>query len=422
MNQPHRKVSVGTCVMLVLTLLVVIGTTMVLLRLSSGNQIDRSAARGYEGALSGESGKTSASQNGKSGKERNQNLLSASATSPSDTQAGSSRHFTLTVAGTVAVEYDILKNSYLSDVKTYDISDILTLLRSEIRSDVNIVFLENLLMSSKTDKNIVAPPAVASMIRNAGFNMVACGFTNMWRQKEQGITETRQILSDTGIEVLGIVDPEVDHNVRVTSYGGIRTAILHYSTTMGKNDRKNATSSGTVPPADAESIASDIADARTQGADLVIVLMNWGNKGKNPDKDQKKLAQQIADSGADLIIGNGSRMPQQAEYLSGSRGQVLCIWSLGVLLTAERKNNKQMAGYLFRTEFMMDSAGNIQMFSPSYTPLYTWMYKQDGRYYYRCLAANRQKPDGMENEQKKKLEQVANITREALKESPLSER
>ena len=432
MNRHGRKISLGTCFMLVLTLLVMIGTTLVLIRLSHGNRIVTSDYDLSEkNASSEQKGRIASSQSRKNRQSgQGQSGPSVSTSEELNTISGGGGRFTLTVAGTVAVEDEILTRSYLSDIKTYDISDIMSLIRSDVSSDVNIVFVENILMDNARAKNIIAPSDVAGMLKNAGFNIAACGFSGAWNKKEEGIIQTRKNFSESGITPVGIYEPGEGHTVQIANYGGIHTAILQYTGSISKNDRnkmKSANQSDTVPQADATEIAEDIAAARKQGADLVIILMNWGSKGKVPDKSQKQLAQQIADAGADMIIGSGSRTPQQAEYLTsirpdGSQAKVLCIWSLGVTLSQERKNNKQMAGYLFHAEIVMDSSMTISVSDISYTPLYTWLYKQDGRYYYRCLAGNRTLPDGMEIEQQNKLAHVVDVTREALKDSPLIER
>ena len=185
--------------------------------------------------------------------------------------------------------------------------------------------------------------------------------------------------------------------------------------------------SGTVPAAEIGQIAADIAEARQRGAEAVIVLMNWGKVGKAPDKNQKALAQSIADAGADLIIGAGSRVPQAAEYLTarradGSETKTLCIWSLGTVLSGDRSNIRRISGYLLHVRIHMTRDGKAVVEQPEYTPLYTWRYRQDGQYYYRCLAANRTPPDGMDNEQIKSMDKAAEATRSALAGSPLSER
>ncbi len=436
MNSSGRKISIGTIVMLAITLLVLIGSAMVLIRLFSGNSADLSQiGKKNDKAVSinVSQGNTMPKSRGSvSGENRAQSGLyySADDDTVNNTSANAGGRFTLTAAGTAALEENIRKSGYLSELKIYDLSDIMSLLKNELISDINIVFLENVLTDSAKPSDIIAPSAMATMLKEAGFNMAACGFQGAWNKKSEGIADTRKYLTDAGITPIGIYEPDETNRVQVMNCGGIPTAILQYTGTISQNERKKMNKekqSETVPAADAEMIAADIADARSRGADLVIVLMNWGSRGKQPDSNMKKLAQQIADAGADMIIGSGSRKPQQAEYLDavrsdGSRAQVLCVWSLGLTLSKDRSKSQNMAGYLFHVEFVMDSSRSIRMNNLSYTPLYTWLYTQDRRDNYRCLAANRIPPDGMEIKQQNTMFKVADITREALKDSPLTER
>ena len=336
----------------------------------------------------------------------------------------------MTVAGTVALEESIRKSGYLSELKIYDLSEIMSLLKSELTSDINIVFLENILTDSTKPSDIIAPSATAVMLKEAGFNMAACGFQGAWNKKADGIADTRKYLTEAGITPIGVYSPDDMNRIQIVNCGGIPTAILQYTATISQNERKKMkkeNQSGTVPAADPEAIAADITEARSRGANLVIILMNWGSRGKQPDSNIKKLAQKIADAGADIIIGSGSRKPQAAEYLNaihadGSQAQVLCVWSLGLTLSKDRSKSQNMAGYLFHVEFIMDSSRDVRINNLAYTPLYTWLYSQDKRDSYRCLAANRTPPDGMDNEQIKNMDKAADTTRAALEGSPLNER
>ena len=153
----------------------------------------------------------------------------------------------------------------------------------------------------------------------------------------------------------------------------------------------------------------------------MIVLLKWGKTDNKPDSKQQELAAQIAKAGADLIIGNGSRIPQGAEYLSGKDDRkVLCIWSLGSLLTGDRTNPKHMAGYLLNVTIRKNGKGGADILAPEYTPVYTWKYKQDGRYYYRCLASDQPVPDGMDSEQQKTMAKAEKTVSDVLAGSPLS--
>ena len=181
--------------------------------------------------------------------------------------------------------------------------------------------------------------------------------------------------------------------------------------------------SGMIPEADLSLISKDISEAREQGAEAVIVLINWGKTGKDPDKKQLELAQGIAEAGADLIVGNGSHVPQTAEYLSGRNNtDVLCVWSLGSLLNGDRSNIKRLSGYLLHVTIRRDGKGGAEIRNPQFTPVYTWKYKQDGRIYYRCVDAGGEIPDGMDSEQQKNMSKAAETVRSVLKDSPLTER
>ena len=137
----------------------------------------------------------------------------------------------------------------------------------------------------------------------------------------------------------------------------------------------------------------------------------------------RTLAQKTADAGADLIIGNGSRIVSGAEMLTaeGTGQQVLCVWSLGTVLSGDRSNIRRMAGMLLQVTVRADRKGT-EVCDFRYIPLYTWKYKQDSRFYYRCLAADEVVPDGMDTEQQKMMKKAADTIRNAMKDSPVGER
>ena len=438
----NRKVSFGTRVMLVVTLLVLIGSVMILIRFSSGRSIDLTGAR--MNPLNLEENYTGPDEvTGKPGKTPEPDLENKTSDFPQETVSGVSavqaatpspvaaeRSFTMTVAGTVAMDGEVRKNSYLSDSRTYDFTDIMSLLKYEIRSDLNAVFLENIISDEEKVSDTVTPSSVARVLKNAGFQIAACGFANAWARESSGISSTRTNLRENGISPAGIFEPGNRERVGITEVQGIRVSVLAYTDTISASTRKKMDKkdeSDTVPAAESEQIAADISEARNRGAEAVIVLINWGKVGKTPDKAQKALAQSIADAGADLIIGAGSRVPQAAEYLTaqradGSKTEILCIWSLGTVLSGDRSNIRRISGYLLHVRIHLTRDGKAAVEQPEYTPLYTWRYRQDGQYYYRCLAANRNPPDGMDNEQIKSMDKAAEATRSALAGSPLSER
>ena len=153
----NRKVSLGTRVMLVVTLLVLIGSVMILIRFSSGRSIDLTGAgmnplnleESYTGPdeVTGKPGNTPEPDRDNETADLLHETASGVSAPPEATPvtAAAERSFTMTVAGTVAMDGEVRKNSYLSDSRTYDFTDIMSLLKNEIRSDLNVVFLENII-------------------------------------------------------------------------------------------------------------------------------------------------------------------------------------------------------------------------------------------------------------------------------------
>jgi len=416
-----RKLSTGTVAVLAAAVVVLGMTAFVWIRLSAGKNIDLSRIRAGVLDLKETNVKTEDKPSVSSAEKTVRPAVAVSTEKPSE----SVRSFTLTAGGTVALDGEVRKNSWYSDVKQYDYYDIMTLLKRELQSDLNIVFLENLLSEDGRSSDITATNAAAAMLKGAGFNVAACGFSKSYDKEKTGIQTTRKLLTEHGIAPVGIYETNDENHYRITDVNGIRTAVLQYTGTVSSATRKNMTKSGTsdlVPAAEAEIIESDINNARSKGCEVVIVLLNWGKTGKAPDKTMHMLAQKIADAGADLIIGNGSRIVSGAEMLTAETGrQVLCVWSLGAVLSGDRSNIRRMAGMLLKVTVKAEG-GKTELGEYRYIPLYTWKYKQDSRFYYRCLAADEAVPDGMDSEQQKMMKKAADTVKNAMADSPVEER
>ena len=423
-----KKLSAGTRCMLVLTAVVLAGSAMVLGKLSSGAKVDLSKlsmnvldlqedpSRDTETA---EAKQETAAQAPK----KSENAAAAQAASEPRRDAS----FTLTAGGSISLSGEVRKNSKSTDAKVADYADIMMLLAPQIRSDVNAVFLENILSDRHKASDSVAPGQAAALLTEAGFNMAACGFSQAYSGGRDGVEATLISLDSSGITALGIRYADYSGTPEVRTVNGVKAAFLQYTGTIPAKTRKTMEKDGTagmVPETDPDRIAQDIDIARRQGAEAVIVLLSWGKTGGTaPDKNQRELAEKIAESGADLIIGCGSHIPQTAEYLPGAAGKsVLCVWSLGTLLSGDRSNIRRISGYLLHVTVRSDGQGGVTVLNPEYTPVYTWKYKQDGRFYYRCIASGSEAPDGMDSEQRKMMAKSAETVETVLKDAPLSER
>lgn len=458
-DDKRRPLSVGTVFMLGLLAVVLVGSAVVLGRLSSGASVDLSKlnmqfldlqngqqaggndTEDHAAAAEKQEQKTSefpeapanavvsSTSTENINEEKPKNIIQKETAESSDanakeTETPAAGSYTLTVAGAVSLEGEVLKNSWNADSKAYDLSDIMLLLKPELHGDLNAVFIENILSDTDKANDTVAPEALADLLQEAGFRAAAGGFSKAYDKGPEGIAGTWMTLDERSIIPTGIRPEDRQDKLEIITVNGVKTAFLQYTATVPSKTRKKMVKAGTsrmVPEAEIDLITEEIDAARSQGAEAVIVLLKWGKTDNKPDSKQQELAAQIAKAGADLIIGNGSRIPQGAEYLSGKDDRkVLCIWSLGSLLTGDRTNPKHMAGYLLNITIRKNGKGGADILAPEYTPVYTWKYKQDGRYYYRCLASDQPVPDGMDSEQQKTMAKAEKTVSEVLAGSPLS--
>lgn len=430
-NKPgRRKLSAGTVFMLVLLAAVLGGSALVLGRLSSGASVDLSKLNmnvldiREDPAHEAESGPETDNTGAEAKPVQPKKTTPTEAPTP---RSAGEESFTLTFGGSISLSGEVRKNSKSTDAKVPDYADVMMLLAPLINSDGNAAFFEDILSDKHKTGDNVAPAQTVSLLREAGFDMAACGFSQAYACGKDGVEATLMTLDSKGIAALGIRYADDPGSPQIRTIKGVKTAFLQYTATVPAKTRKAMEKDGTngmVPEADLSLITQDINVARKAGAGIVTVLLSWGKTGsKDPDKAQRELAEGIAAAGADLIVGCGSHMPQAAEYLSGKDGRsVLCVWSLGTLLSGDRSNVKRMSGYLLHVTVRIDEQGGAMILNPEYTPVYTWKYKQDSRYYYRCIASNGSAPDGMDNEQRKTMVKAAETVESILKDSPVSER
>ena len=431
-NRPERRrLSAGTVFMLILLAAVLGGSALVLGRLSSGASVDQSklnmSVLNIREASSQDPDRNT-DEDKTDGEEQPAAAASEKPTSATEAPVapGAEKAFMLTIGGSISLSGEVRKNSRSTDAKVADYADVMMLLAPQIQSDVNAVFLENILSDRHKAGDSTAPAQASVLLKEAGFNMAAGGFSQSYVNGKDGIEATLMTLDSQGITSLGIRYADDPGTPEIRTVKGVKTAFLQYTSTVPAKTRKAMAKEGTsgmVPEAELSLISRDIETAREQGAEAVIVLVSWGKTGKDPDKAQRELSAGIAAAGADLIVGNGSHTPQTAEYLAGANGRsVLCVWSLGTLLSGDRANVRRMSGYLLHVTVRTDGQGGALVLNPEYTPVYTWKYKQDGRFYYRCIAADGAAPDGMDSEQRKTMGKAAEAVESALKDAPLSRR
>ena len=197
-----------------------------------------------------------------------------------------------------------------------------------------------------------SPTEVGDAIADTGFNVVLHATNHAADQGIDGLKNCVSFWEEQHPDTLmvGISGDESAKELPIITIGDVTFAILNYTygpnaetiqkSLMGHlnmlcdyNTETGAIDFTTLNP----QVIRDIREAKLK-ADIVIVCPHWGTEYATAvSAYQKKFAAEMADAGADLIIGTHPHVPQPVEWITSEDGRrTLCYYSLGNYVSTQK--------------------------------------------------------------------------------------
>lgn len=129
---------------------------------------------------------------------------------------------------------------------------------------------------------------------------------------------------------------QAEHDtVRYFSKGGVKFAFLAYAAYI--NAASPIQNPYGVNVFTREFAASQIAEAKQNGAQFIITSMRWGTEySSNVTTEQRTIAQYLSDQGVQMVLGHGSHQLQTVGQLTGTGGNKTLVWySLGNFVNSQ---------------------------------------------------------------------------------------
>lgn len=432
-RRARRRISLGTVVMLLLTIVVLGGFCALLPRLTGVTDVRTNAtelAVAIDQSLSqlAASGVSLVGPTPQASVLPPSELATATPTAAAPT-AQPEQRFTLCAAGSIQINSNVQKA--LTDDGTYRFDILFDDLAGDLVADLSIATLENNVIPSAklSDSNI--PVDVLAPLRATGVNALCLGYYGALNGGVAGLMETQQAVTAAGMTPYGVYASQQERDsLTVMDVNGISVALLSYQnelTSSGKRQTTDEEQAFVIASQQLPVIADDIAKVRKAGAKVVVVSLCWGKEGATaPTSTQTELAQGIADAGADIILGTHSGTLQTVEILTANRGDgkyhpVLCAYSLGNLFTYDREKRSTLASILLRSDVVYDPATDCVAFDNlSYTPTYSWRGKEDGVTRYRTLLNDGQTyPDYVDDTQRGVMERCLTLVNDVMADTPV---
>jgi len=320
----------------------------------------------------------------------------ASATQPTEQTDDRATDITLQFAGDIFLHQgpmDVARTG----TNTYDFRPFFQHIAPHITGDLAIANMETPVDVLGNNHDLTsfplfnAPFEILDGLQYAGFNHLISANNHSFDRGFDGLVATVNNFERAGIDHTGMnVDEEAYNTPTLVDVNGIQVGIIAYTDSVNGEEwrvpeamlpfavrRFRSDNLDSIP-----AITQDIADLREAGAELIVVALHWGAEYVDePTAMQRQIAAEVAEAGADVIMGKHSHTIQPVEWHEREDGtRTLIMYSLGNFLADQtRLTNPSVQAqindswthhpFIGRTQFGMlvslqvsrDSDGNITL-------------------------------------------------------------
>ncbi len=305
------------------------------------------------------------------------------------------------VTGDVLVHSAIIRACKTSD-GDYDFNDIYKHIKPYYESyDYMVANLEVTLGGSSRYEYqgyplFNCPDSMAYALKDAGVDMVLTANNHTYDTRYDGMMRTLEVLDEVGLEHVGTRASEDVPNYLVKDINGIKIgmACYTYETTKNFDDGKKSLNGITLTVEASklvssfrywdldsfyDTVASDLAGMKQDGADFTMVFIHWGDEYKlKPNSRQQDIAQGLCELGVDVIVGGHPHVLEPFETLESASGhQTYCLYSTGNAVSNQRRFLMNLStghtedGLIFEVEYERWSDGSVKIGNISMIP--TWV-------------------------------------------------
>ena len=260
----------------------------------------------------------------------------------------------------VAVTGDVMFARKMPNVLSTDsspfegVSDVIS------KVDLLLINFENAATTSsdalKGDVPLKCDPTYVPLAKGNNITVAALANNHAYDYGEQGMKDTLQNLKDAGITAMGAGNTEDEaHQCVVKELNGRKITILNYMDSENFAEYSQDVmpyANGSNPgysAYDSENAQKQIAE--NNDSDLIIAYMHFGNEYSNsPNENQEKIAHELIDYGADVVLGSHPHVTQGIEMYNGKP----IFYSLGNFIF-DQSNTATHSAYFVKIDLVNDT-------------------------------------------------------------------
>ena len=325
---------------------------------------------------------------------------------------------TITAVGDVMVHGPQLKAQFNKENLSYDFKNNFQHIKHYIeKADLALCNLETTLSGEEKKYSSYprfnSPDSLGVAIKDAGFDVVVTANNHSIDLGAHGVDRTLAILKILELQSVGTKVDNTKDNFIITDVKGVKVGTIAYTYETPKYHGKRTINALVIPPEVEDRIntlayddpdsqlslmKAEIDRMKSQGAEVLIFYMHWGNEYQlKPTEYQMSMAQALCEYGVDIIFGSHPHVIQPMELIKSQDNQqtTLVVYSMGNILSNQRyeilRKRHTEDGILVNVSMKKNlKTQKTSLEKVTYIPTWVHKYQEQGRNVFEILPLHQE--------------------------------
>lgn len=219
------------------------------------------------------------------------------------------------------------------------------------KADITVLNQETLICGGQYEPSTYprfnSPPELGECMREMGVDVFTIANNHTLDKGTEGLSACLDYYDANEMIRVGAYRDEKDRaDIRTMEVNGVTVSFLSYTEYLNGLSLPDDTELN-IGMYDMETMKREIAAAK-EISDICCVSLHWGVENSTEvQRYQRQDAVELAEAGADIIIGNHPHVLREIETFDNSDGgQTICAYSLGNLISAQSVGTNLIGGVL----------------------------------------------------------------------------
>jgi poly-gamma-glutamate capsule biosynthesis protein CapA/YwtB (metallophosphatase superfamily) len=294
------------------------------------------------------------------------------------------KKISIIATGDIMFHMPQIKSAYKGS-KTYDFKPFFDMVKPDIEAaDIAIANLETTINPKKAIASYPkfnSPVEVLDAIKYTGFDVLVTANNHCVDTGKDGIISTVNAVKSYGMNPVG-TGKSTDDKSFVVEKNGIKVGVLAY--TSSTNGIKAP--EGMVNFVDINRIKVDIEKIKPS-SDFIIVYVHTGTEYVTKvEENQRKIFRQIADLGADAVLGSHPHVVRPSEVYNSKGKNVFIAYSMGNFISNQPYKYTDIGLMVNLT--VKKFKGNTSLDAAELIPVYRLKYTEKGKLIYKTVLCS----------------------------------